>query len=117
VPSLGDRERCEQDEVMLSFALRRRFAAGRIIGYAVRQLYGAESVIDEDLDADEVFAITGNLFPAVWCNITYDPAVIVESDWDGLVSVFGLQLYSSGYDKLTFPGTIPRDLGENGSNS
>ena len=61
-----------------------------------------ETVIDEDLDDEEVTAITGGKFPAVWCNITFDPAVVSESNWAGLVSTLGLQHYSSNYLETSF---------------
>jgi hypothetical protein len=99
VPSVGDAGRCEEDQLMLSFALRNRLVGGRILGYAVRILRGPESITDEDLEADEVAALTGGRFPAVWCNVTYDPAAISESDWSGLVATFGLRVYATGYDE------------------
>jgi hypothetical protein len=111
VPSVGDAERCEQDHLMLAFALRTRFQDGRIRGFAVRVIHGPDSIIDEDLDEDEVVAITGGTFPAVWCNVTYDPDSIHESDWSGLVSTFGLRVYATAYDEYpkrhAEPGAAP----------
>jgi hypothetical protein len=41
------------------------------------------------LDGEDIAAITGGGFPAVWCNVTFDPAMISESD-------------SSNYTETTF---------------
>lgn len=59
VPSVGDAERCEQEQVMLSLRPPRRFTAVRILGYAVRIIRGPESVIDEDFDGEDVAASPG----------------------------------------------------------
>jgi|GEM_PF-5182343 len=108
--TLGNLSRCDEIRHALAAEFRRRQADGRCEGYFIRTLLGSECVLDELLELDEVAALTGGVFPAVWCNYTFNPAAVSDVDLAELERTFELRLYATAYSeypKRSEPAAAP----------
>jgi hypothetical protein len=99
---IGDRTASVKMMVELNERLTDLARRKLIRGSLVKLLQSADDIEQENLDEEEVFAITGEIFPAVWVNVTYDTDVLDVDDLSDIEKHFGLSLLTEFVSDMNF---------------
>src|SRR3712207_5555679 len=76
----------------LARELRQWLADKRIVGFRSHNLYSVEDIENEGLDEGSILETTGNVFPAIFVNVTFDAATFDRRTLEPLERQYGLQL-------------------------
>lgn len=75
---LGDYEACIQFRDAVVADIRALNINERVANFHAGVMTSPDDLVDEDVDVQQVTAVTGGRFPLLWLNITYNPERLAE---------------------------------------
>jgi hypothetical protein len=89
---LGNYQACIQLRDAVVAAIQALNEHGEVANFYARVVNGSDELVDEDVDVQQVNAVTGEQFPLLWLNLTYDPDQLSEKQLEELEQQYQLTL-------------------------